>query len=145
MVQLIKFTHMICGPSMFGLLIAQHHYLRRAYKSKKIDLLIYSISFAKYLLIVCLLLALMQVITGYFLVEHVKTVSWHVRWVQVAMAMGITLFSLVLAQLISLQYLSHDRQNIFKKNFYFVWVINWLLFFCIVLTIRDAVMMSTWL
>ncbi len=133
MFPIIKFLHVLCGVSFFGIIIAQFFYIARSYQQQDRSLIDYSIRasyFGDAIIFFCILI---QLVTSFYLVSA-GHFTLAVPWIFVAYhAFGFLIFLWLATVIIKKFYFS-------IKTFY---ILNSVMILTFLIIIHDAVMQST--
>lgn len=143
-VDLVKYIHVLFAVTLFGLSIAQYHYLRRAKNSHNDALLSFSVRFSKTIIWTCFSLSIIPPLTGPILVGAIPSLNWSVRWVNVAMVLGISACIQIILQLVLLHLATRNLPISLHKWWSIFSASNVCLWLCLILIIRDAVSQHTW-
>lgn len=140
---IIKFFHIICGLTFFGISIAAFFYIARSINQHDQSLIDYSIKTSYFGDAIILLCILIQTATAISLVSAGGFTS-NVPWIFVAYhAFGFLIFLWLLILFIKkFHFLKSTIAPIFLKSFY---LLNIAMIFTFIIIIHDAVTQSTWL
>jgi uncharacterized membrane protein len=133
MFPIIKFLHVTCGVSFFGITIAHFFYIARSYQKHDRSLIDYSIKASYFGDAVIFFCIVIQLITSFYLVSA-GHFTLAVPWIFVA----YHAFGLLVLLWISIVLLKKFYFSI--KGFY---ILNSLMILTFIIIIHDAVMQST--
>ncbi len=141
MLAIIKFFHILCGISFFGITMAAFFYITHSLRQHDRALIDYSIRasyFGDAIILPCVVL---QFITAAFLVSH-GNFSLSVPWIFIAYhAFGLLAMLWLFTVIIKKYYFSKNSIPAYAiKSFY---VINIAMIVIFIIIIHDAVMKST--
>ncbi|MBV8802241.1 MAG: DUF2269 family protein [Gammaproteobacteria bacterium] len=141
MLAFIKFFHIFCGISFFGLMMASFFYIARSINTNDRDLINYSIKTSYFADVVILLCITIQTVTSLSLVSS-GGFNLHVPWILVA----YHAFALLFISWVSLFFI---KKNCFSKNNITSWSIktfyglNILIILFFIIIVHDAITQST--
>jgi uncharacterized membrane protein len=139
----IKFLHLICGVSFFGITIAAFYYIARSIQKKESSMILYSIKASYFGDVIILVCVVIQLITSTSLVA-VGHFTLQVPWIFVAYHAYALLILLWLMDVVLKKF--YLTKPIISpaaiKSFY---VMNTVMILIFMLIIHDAVMHATWL
>ena len=139
---MLKFFHLICGTTFFGIMIAAFFYITRSIRSGDRSLINYSLKASYFGDGLIFFIILIQSVTSYQL-TNAGHFTLKIPWILIAYhALGTIIFLWIGILLIKLLYLSRTIISpIALRIFYFF---NILLILIFVIIIHDAVTQSTW-
>lgn len=141
MLSIIKFFHLICGISFFGIIIASFFYIGRSIQKKDLSLIIYSIKASYFGDAIILLCVLIQLATSFFLVSA-GNFTIKIPWIFIAYhAFGAIILLWLMLFIIKKFYFSKKFIPTYSLRLYYLTNILMILIFIII--IHDAVTHST--
>lgn len=139
---IIKFFHLICGISFFGITIASFFYIARSIYNADQTLVNYSIKASYFGDLIILLCIIIQTITSTSLVAA-GHYTLQIPWIFVAYhAFGILVLLWLMLLVMKRFQLSKTLSTNYAIKFYYLINVTMLLIFIVI--IHDAVTQSTW-
>lgn len=142
-IPIVKFFHLICGTSFFGITIAAFYYIARSIRKGDQHLIEYSLKASYFGDGIILFITVIQLYTAEKLVSS-GHFTLAIPWIFIAyLALSVTILLWLLNLSIKYYYLSKNVIAPFAlKSFYLINITMILIF---IIIIHDAVTQSTWL